>query len=272
MGRIRSIKPEFFLNEDVAALPTQTRLFFIGLWTQADREGRLEDRPARLKAALLPYEAGNVEEMLSSLVAAGFVRRYAVDGIAFLWLPGFSKHQRPHHTERASLFPPCPDETARVTDAPPLTNGAASVPCANGESPAIPPESGPPLTHRSLTPGGGKGGGNGKGKGGGKGSTPRAPLPEDFALTPERAATALANNCREPRLAFQAFTLHYGGLRDDPERGWCVNWPNKWNQWCLHHDRYGCPCQKRTPAGARETFPKRESTALPMGGIGRRVV
>ena len=28
----------------------------MGLWTQADREGRLEDRPMRLKASLFPYD------------------------------------------------------------------------------------------------------------------------------------------------------------------------------------------------------------------------
>jgi len=37
--RIRSIKPEFWKSETVAALSPLARLLFIGLWNYADREG-----------------------------------------------------------------------------------------------------------------------------------------------------------------------------------------------------------------------------------------
>jgi len=32
------------------------RLLYPGLWMLADREGRLEDRPLRIKAEILPYD------------------------------------------------------------------------------------------------------------------------------------------------------------------------------------------------------------------------
>ena len=32
------------------------RLLFVGLWTIADRNGRLEDRPKRIRAELFPYD------------------------------------------------------------------------------------------------------------------------------------------------------------------------------------------------------------------------
>ena len=54
MSRIRSIKPEFFLDEELAELSPLTRLLFVGLWTLADCEGRLEDRPKRIRAQLHP--------------------------------------------------------------------------------------------------------------------------------------------------------------------------------------------------------------------------
>ena len=39
MARIRTIKPQFFLNEQLAMLGFADRLLFIGLWTQADKAG-----------------------------------------------------------------------------------------------------------------------------------------------------------------------------------------------------------------------------------------
>ena len=47
MARSRNIKPSFFMNEDIIELPYEARLLFIGLWTLADREGRLENRPKK---------------------------------------------------------------------------------------------------------------------------------------------------------------------------------------------------------------------------------
>ena len=54
MARARNIKPGLFSNEVIAELPAFDRLLFIGLWCLADREGRLEDRPKRIKMELFP--------------------------------------------------------------------------------------------------------------------------------------------------------------------------------------------------------------------------
>ena len=69
MARSRNIKPGFFQNEDLQELDFATRLFFIGLWTEADKEGRLEDRPKKLKNALFPADDVEVEQMLDGLAA-----------------------------------------------------------------------------------------------------------------------------------------------------------------------------------------------------------
>lgn len=106
MSRIRTIKPQFFFNEDLAALAPLTRLFFIGLWTQVDREGRCEDRPARLKANLLPYEDANANEIIQELADRGHVIRYQVGELQILQVVNFLKHQRPHFKEDASILPP----------------------------------------------------------------------------------------------------------------------------------------------------------------------
>lgn len=105
MARIRSIKPGFFTNEDLAALTYAHRLCFAGLWTIADREGRLEDRPKRIKAALFPYDDVDVDALLNGLAGSGFVTRYVADGVAYLEIPTFSQHQRPKFDEAVSVIP-----------------------------------------------------------------------------------------------------------------------------------------------------------------------
>ncbi|MDI9733891.1 hypothetical protein QM259_16735 [Acinetobacter baumannii] len=52
MARSRNIKPSFFMNEDIIELPFEARLLFIGLWILADREGRLENRPKKIKMSV----------------------------------------------------------------------------------------------------------------------------------------------------------------------------------------------------------------------------
>ncbi len=110
MPRIRNIKPDFFLSENVGELKIMTRLFFIGLWTQADKDGRLEDRPKKLRVQLFPYDEGDVAgvEMMLKELDARFITRYQVDGEAYIQINGFKKHQRPHVTERESKIPLIP--------------------------------------------------------------------------------------------------------------------------------------------------------------------
>ena len=105
MPRSRNIKPGFFTNELLAELPPLTRLLFIGLWTEADREGRLEDRPTRLRLRLFPLDEFSVEESLEQLCAKGFIARYLADGLAVIQILAWHKHQRPHFKEAPSTLP-----------------------------------------------------------------------------------------------------------------------------------------------------------------------
>jgi hypothetical protein len=106
--RIRQVKPDFWLDEKMAALTYGARLFYIGLWTQCDREGRLKDNPRRLKVALLPYDDIDCDKMLNVLVEAGCIVRYEVEGERYIWVPTFNKHQYPNSKELPSTIPaPC---------------------------------------------------------------------------------------------------------------------------------------------------------------------
>jgi len=113
MARIRSLKPDFFKDEDLAILPYEARLLYAGLWCFADREGILEDRPKYIKAEIFPYDNINIEKLLNLLSSPQitdrpdkvFIRRYIVDNRKYIDIPEFSKHQSPHNTEKESLLP-----------------------------------------------------------------------------------------------------------------------------------------------------------------------
>jgi len=105
MARTRVIKPGFFKNEDIVELPFEYRLLFVGLWTLADREGRLEDRPKRIKMELFPADNVDVDHGLGELVRYGFIERYEADGVRVVTILKFAEHQKPHSTEKASELP-----------------------------------------------------------------------------------------------------------------------------------------------------------------------
>lgn len=105
MARIRSIKPSFFTNDELAPLDPIVRLLFIGLWTVADREGRLEDRPLRIKAELMPFDTIDIAEALTRLESVGMVTRYEVEGRKYIEINNFHKHQKPHPKESDSSIP-----------------------------------------------------------------------------------------------------------------------------------------------------------------------
>lgn len=113
MARIRSVKPELFDDPDIGQLSAEATVVFIGLFTQADREGRMVDDPRRLKIRLRPYSTCDFDATLAELVDAGFIIRYqSEDGVRLLQVRSFKKHQRFHPDEKASDYPP-PSETGK---------------------------------------------------------------------------------------------------------------------------------------------------------------
>jgi len=103
--RARNLKPGFFKNEILASLQPATRLLFAGLWLLADRKGRLEDRPQRIKAELFPYDDWNIDVLMSDLDSNGFIKRYSINGFKYIEILNFQKHQRPHIKEPESEIP-----------------------------------------------------------------------------------------------------------------------------------------------------------------------
>jgi hypothetical protein len=116
MARARNIKPGFFKNEILGVADPLYSILFEGLWVLADRAGRLEDRPLRIKGEIFPYRDGiDMEAMLEWLQAEGFIRRYVVAGKRYILVLEFVKHQNPHKNEAESILPQ-PEEIGTTTE------------------------------------------------------------------------------------------------------------------------------------------------------------
>src|SRR5215469_6468299 len=115
MGRIRTIKPEFFTHEGLFDLEKESglpcRLAFAGLWTCCDRAGRFKWRPRQLKISILPYDDVDFSRVLDALATRGFLVRYACGTREFGYIPSWKEHQFVNNKEPASLLPePSPQQ------------------------------------------------------------------------------------------------------------------------------------------------------------------
>jgi len=105
MARARNIKPGFFTNDELVELPFEVRLLFIGLWTIADKEGRLADRPKKIKMEIFPADDVDCDKALSLLAGKGFIRRYRRDDNGYVQICNWDRHQNPHIKEAPSVIP-----------------------------------------------------------------------------------------------------------------------------------------------------------------------
>jgi len=120
--RIRTIKPEFWTDGTMLALPYEARLFYIGMWNHACDRGHLPDDPFGLKLKVLPADPVDGAALVQSLVDAGRVTRYVLpDRRPFLVIPRFGDHQRVD-TRWNSRCPVCAH-----LDSPELTETHASL-------------------------------------------------------------------------------------------------------------------------------------------------
>lgn len=135
MARARNIKPDFFTDEEVVELQPLTRLMFIGMWTLADRQGRMEDRPKQIKLRLLPVDDLSVDGALDELQEHKFIVRYEVNGKRYIQIRNFLKHQSPHRDEKDSILPAYSEQAPCTHDAntvqAPCTHDAKRPDCLN---------------------------------------------------------------------------------------------------------------------------------------------
>lgn len=202
MARIRTIKPDFFKNEQLSELPAITRLLFIGLWTQADKEGRMLDRPKRLKAEIFPYDNVNMETELSRLQSAGFIIRYEVGELKVIQVDKFTRHQRISGTEALTKSElPAPPKAAHKREE------------AEGST-----EENFGSTKEALRIAGREG--KGKEGNGDDGKETRSPPPAQFGNVTSKSISDLMEDCLKDRVYFVEHLCRQTGLtpEDVPKR------------------------------------------------------
>jgi len=105
MARSRNIKPGLFTNDELAECDIYARFLFTGLWTIADKLGRLEDKSKKIKILVLPYDNVDCDDLLSQLHKKGFILRYSVKDKNYIQIVNWAKHQNPHKNENESQIP-----------------------------------------------------------------------------------------------------------------------------------------------------------------------
>jgi hypothetical protein len=127
--RIRSIRPEFWSSEDVAALPWDARLVFIGLWSYVDDNGVGRDVEQLIVAALFPLDEDlteasvRVHGALKLLEDGGQITRYTVDGKPYLHVTAFSANQVVNRPSKPRYPAPTSGD---AEPSPPLTEDSLS--------------------------------------------------------------------------------------------------------------------------------------------------
>lgn len=114
MARIRTIKHDLYLDEELAQCSIPARYLFPGLWTLADREGRLEDRPIKIKAQLYPYDKVDIDKLLNELAAVHAIIRYTIGNRNYIQIRTFSQHQNINQRETESSIPEPPAESTEM--------------------------------------------------------------------------------------------------------------------------------------------------------------
>lgn len=137
MPRSRNLKYDFFVNEYLGTCDPLEALFFEGLWTLADRFGRLENRPLRMKAQVFPYRdlsAQVITGYVQNLSDHGFLTLYTVDGQDYIEIRNFAKHQNPHKNEKGGDIPP-PPQPPENKDAPHGSSNYSTTPVKQHSAP-----------------------------------------------------------------------------------------------------------------------------------------
>jgi len=117
--RTRLIHPGLAINEELAKCSPYARILFPALWCIADREGRLENSPNKIKLFTLPFDDVDIMPLIQELSKAGFLVVYAIDSKEFIQINNWLKYQKIHPHEMQSVIP-CNDMSLQVT--PKVTN------------------------------------------------------------------------------------------------------------------------------------------------------
>lgn len=104
MARKRMIDPEFWSDEKIGTSWSHSaRLFYIGLWSFADDEGRFKAHDDLLKSQIFPYDKSRINISALKKELDGKVQWYEFHGNQYGFCKNFKKHQKISHPTPSKL-------------------------------------------------------------------------------------------------------------------------------------------------------------------------
>jgi hypothetical protein len=105
MARIRTIKPEFWQNEELASLSEHARLLAIALLNFSDDEGYFLANPALVRANCFPFQedSRSIPGSIQELSRIGYVEIRECSGKAVGRIVKFREHQRIEKAQKSKL-------------------------------------------------------------------------------------------------------------------------------------------------------------------------
>lgn len=108
MARIRSIKPEFWTDEDLSELPPETHMLAAALLNHADDEGYFKANPRLVQATCCPLreDSTSIRRSLDELSRVGYIRLYeGPDGKRYGLIRNFTRHQKIDRPSPSKISP-----------------------------------------------------------------------------------------------------------------------------------------------------------------------
>lgn len=96
MARIRTIKPEFWRNEQLSAISAEACLLAVGLLNHCDDEGYFNANPKLVEADVFPLRelSGKTTVLIQELVGIGYINLFSgSDGKTYGHIVSFERHQ-----------------------------------------------------------------------------------------------------------------------------------------------------------------------------------
>lgn len=95
MARNRMLSPEFWLDEELAALSPHARLLYMGLWGICDDNfATFPNKEGWIKAQIFPYESVNIHQLLGELSVSTHLLLFQENGEQFWYIKNFFKYQK----------------------------------------------------------------------------------------------------------------------------------------------------------------------------------
>lgn len=106
MARIRTIKPEFWQNEELSEVCETARLVAIGILNLSDDEGWFKAHARLIESALFPLTepSVNIHECLNQLINIGYISLHiGSDGKQYGNVVNFTKHQKVNRPSKSKI-------------------------------------------------------------------------------------------------------------------------------------------------------------------------